>query len=157
MAIVSWRNKGKDIYSPFSEFETLQDEMNKLFNFSLGRWGDRTFDLLDNRWGPAIDISDSEDDITVKADIPGMDKKDINVTIHGDTLVLKGEKKTDNEVKEKGFIKTERFYGSFNRAIRLPSEVDSSKVKATYKEGVLELVLPKKEESKPKQITVDVQ
>ena len=156
MNLIPWRSRGRDAYNPFYEMESLQNEMNKLFDFSLGRWGDRQYGLLDSGWSPAIDIYDSKDNLMIKADIPGMDKKDIDITIQGDTLVLKGEKKTDNEVKEKGYVKTERFYGSFNRAVRLPAEVDSTKVKATYKEGVLELVLPKKEEAKPKQINVDV-
>jgi len=158
MALIPWRNRtGRDLYNPFTEMETLQNEMNRLFNFSLGRWDDRAHGLMEGHWNPAVDIYDSKDDILVKADIPGMKKDELDVTIQGDMLVLKGEKKSENEVKEKGHIKTERFYGSFNRAIRLPSGVDASKVKASYKDGVLELVLPKKEESKPKQITVDVQ
>jgi HSP20 family protein len=93
----------------------------------------------------------------VKADIPGLDKEDIDISVHGDTLTIKGEKKEEKESKDKGLVKTERFYGSFNRSLTLPSEVDAAKVKASYNNGVLELTLPKKEESKPKQIKIDVE
>jgi len=85
-----------------------------------------------------------------------MKKDEIEVSVHGDTLIIKGEKKQEKEVKEKDYVRTERFYGSFNRAIRLPAAVDAPKVNASYKNGVLELVLPKKEESKPKQLKIDI-
>ena len=86
----------------------------------------------------------------------GMKKDEIDVSVHGDTLIIKGEKKQEKEIKESDFVRTERYYGSFNRAIRLPSEVQADKVNAAYKNGVLELVLPKKEESKPKQLKIDI-
>jgi len=155
MALVPWRSQDAWL-NPFSELEQIQNEMNKLFNLSIGRWPDRTSGLMEGRWSPAIDVFDSKDNILVKADIPGMAKDDINVSVHGDTLVIKGEKKQESETKEKDFVRTERYYGSFHRAVSLPAEVDANKVSATYKNGVLELTLPKKEEAKPKEITIDV-
>lgn len=155
MQIVPWRKR--DAWQPFRELESLQSEMNKLFDLSLGRWPERTTGLMEGAWSPAVDVYDSKDNIMVKADIPGIKKEDIDVSVHGDILTIKGEKKQETETKEKGFIKTERFYGSFNRAVALPVEVDASKVKASYKGGVLELVLPKKEEAKPKQIKVEIE
>lgn len=141
---------------PFTGMVDLQDRINDLFNISLGRWfGDSEPETL-ARWIPAVDLVDSKDSLTVKADIPGMKKEDIDVSIHEGTLVLKGEKKSEEEKKEKGYVRTERFYGSFYRAISLPSSVDETKIKASYKDGVLELILPKKEEAKPKQIKIDV-
>lgn len=155
MALIPWRPR-EMWWDPFRDLEAIQNEMNKLFDSSLLRWGDRGVGLLEGAWSPAIDIYDSKDNIMVKADIPGMKKDEIHVSVHGDTLIIKGEKKQEKETKEKDFVRTERFYGSFNRAIRLPAEVDVSGVSASYKNGVLELVLPKKEESKPKQLKIDI-
>jgi HSP20 family protein len=156
MAIIPWRSE-KNAWQPFREVESLQNEVNKLFDFSLGRWPVRSMGLMEGAWSPAVDVFESKDNIMVKADIPGMEKKDIDISVHGDTLAIKGEKKEEAESKEKDYVKTERFYGSFNRALTLPSEVDADKVKASYKDGVLEIILPKKEEAKPKQIKVDVE
>ena len=155
MAIIPWKPK-ESWWDPFRDLETIQNEMNKLFDSSLVRFGDRNAGLLDGAWSPAIDVYDSKDNVMVKADIPGMSKDEIDVSVRNDTLMIKGEKKHEKETNEKDYVKTERFYGAFNRALRLPSEVDASRVEATYKNGVLELILPKKEESKPKQITIDV-
>ena len=154
MELIPW--KKRDAWRPFSELENLQSEMNRLFDFSLGRWPSRSMGLMEGAWSPAIDVFDSKENVMVKADIPGMKKEDIDISVHGDTLTIKGEKRSETETKDKGYVKTERFYGSFNRAIVLPSEVDTEKVKASYKEGVLEITLPKKEGAKPKQIKVDV-
>jgi len=155
MALIPWRPK-ESWWDPFRDLETIQNEMNKLFDSSLLRFGDRNVGLLDGAWSPAVDVYDSKDNVMVRADIPGMTKDEIDVSVRNDTLMIKGEKKQEKETKEKDFVRTERFYGSFNRAIRLPAAVDAAKVNASYKNGVLELVLPKKEESKPKQITIDV-
>lgn len=156
MNIIPWRNRN-NVWDSFRELEALQDEMNRLFNGSLGRWDNRQYGLLEGAWSPKVDVYDSKDNILVKADIPGMKKEDIDVSVHGDTLVIKGEKKIETEDKEKGSVKTERYYGSFNRALTLPTQVDTSKVSAAYKDGVLELTMPKKEEAKPKQINIDVE
>lgn len=155
MALIPWRPR-EDWWDPFTDLEKIQLEMNKLFNTSLARDGGRDAGLLDGAWSPAVDIYDSKENILVKADIPGLSKEDIEVTVHGDTLLIKGEKKQEKEVKEKNYVRTERFYGNFQRAIRLPAEVETNKVDATYKNGVLELVLPKSEKAKPKQIKLDI-
>ena len=155
MALIPWRPR-ETWWDPFRDLEAIQNEMNKMFNSSLVRWGDRDVGLLEGAWSPAIDIFDSKDNVMVKADIPGMKKDEIEVSVHGDTLIIKGEKKQEKEVKERDYVRTERFYGFFNRAMSLPAAVDASKVNATYKNGVLELVLPKKEESKSKQLKIDI-
>jgi len=155
MAIIPWRPK-ESWWDPFKDLEIIQNEMNRLFDSSLVRWGDRGTGLLDGVWGPAVDIYDSKDNIMVKADIPGMSKDEIDVSVRRDTLLIKGEKKQEKETKEEGFVRTERFYGAFSRAIRLPAEVDVAKVNASCKNGVLELVLPKKEEAKSKQLKIDI-
>ncbi len=154
MQIVPWRKR--DAWQPFREIESLQSEMNRLFDLSMGRWPLKSTGLMEGAWSPAVDVFDSKDTVVVKADIPGMKKEDIDISVHGDVLTIKGEKKGETRSEDKGFVKTERFYGSFNRALALPSEVDADKVKASYSGGVLEISLPKKEGSKPKQIKVDV-
>lgn len=155
MALIPW--KQREVWGdPFRELEQIQHEMNRLFNFSLERRTGRDAELWEGKWSPAVDVYDSKDTIVVKADLPGMNKDEIDVSVQDDTLIIKGEKKEEKEVKEKGYIRTERFSGSFSRVIALPSGVNTAKVAATYKNGVLELTLPKKEGAKPKQIKVDV-
>jgi HSP20 family protein len=112
---------------------------------------------LEGSWTPAVDVYDSKDDILVKADLPGLKKEDIEVTVEDNRLILKGEKKNGYEEESgKDFLKSERFYGSFYRALGLPVAVNAERVKAVYKDGVLELTLPKREEVKPKQIDIRV-
>jgi HSP20 family protein len=154
MALVPYR-KNDWFTDLFKEFGHLQREMNRLFDFPVDRpWGEST--LLGSQWSPAIDVYDSNDNILIKAELPGLKKDEINISVKNNSLVIQGEKKRDSEVKEENFYKTERFYGSFCRTIQLPSDVDVDKIDAKYKDGVLSLTLPKKEESKPKQITIDV-
>jgi HSP20 family protein len=145
-----------DYYNPFYELERLQNEINNLFDWSFGGVPSRSSGLLETGWAPAVDVYESKDDIKVKADLPGLKKEEIDITVQDNTVVLKGEKKQDNEIKEDDCIRTERFYGSFHRVITLPSAVDSGKAKAEYKDGILELTLPKREEAKPKQISVEI-
>jgi Molecular chaperone (small heat shock protein) len=155
MALIPW--KSREAWSdPFRELEQIQNTMNRLFDVSLGRHTGKELMAWDTEWDPAVDVYDSKDAIVVKADLPGVNKEDIDISVLNDTLVIKGEKKQEKEVKEKGSIRSERFYGSFQRAITLPGGVDTGKVTAAYKNGVLELTLPKKEDAKPKQIKVDV-
>jgi len=147
MNITPWR-KRELAEDPF---HLLSDEMDELFDFPLSR-----FALTEGNWAPAIDISDSKNHVVIKADIPGMTKEDIKVSVEEGALVIKGEKKAEHETKENNFVRIERSYGSFYRAIPLPKGVDAKNVNATYKDGVLELTLPKTEEAKPKQINVEV-
>lgn len=148
--------KSNSLWDQFKEMEQLQREMNRLFDFSLARLPGEDSTLSGGQWAPAIDVHDSKDNILVQADLPGLKKEEIEVTVENDTLVIKGEKKQEAEVKEKNHYRAERFYGSFFRSIVLPSAVDASKIDASYRDGVLKLVLPKKEEAKPKQIKIDV-
>lgn len=145
--------KHQGIRDPFMDLLDLQSHMNDLFDISLSRWP-----AVNGKERPslALDIYDGKDHFTVKADIPGMKKEDIEISIQEGVLTIRGEKKEETEKNEKGVLRTERFYGMFERSVALPSVVDEAKVKASYKDGVLELVIPKKEESKPKQIKIDV-
>lgn len=150
------RKRQDSALTPFADLENLQREMNRLFDFSLSRPGYDDTSLLGGQWGPAIDIYDSKDNLVVKADLPGLSKDEIDVSIQENILTISGEKKRESKVKEEDYFREERFYGSFHRAITLPTEVDRTKVQANFKDGVLELTLPKKEEAKPQQIKIDV-
>lgn len=154
MTLVPWKTP-EALFTPSQAMEDLWQEMNRYFNFPFrtglpGRMG-----LLEGAWSPAVDIFENRDNILVKAEIPGMEKEDLDVSVKDNVLVIKGEKKKESEVKEEGGVRSERYYGYFNRTLALPAYVDAANVKATYKNGVLELVLPKKEEAKSKQIKVE--
>jgi len=145
MDLIQWR--------PFREVSRLRNEMDRLWDDYFGP-GRRALRPLEEAWLPAVDVSETGDKITVKAEIPGMEAKDIEISMVGDTLTLKGEKKAEREEKEENYHMVERSYGSFSRTMKLPATVDADKVEATYKNGVLTVVLPKKEEVKPKAITI---
>jgi HSP20 family protein len=155
MALVPWRPK-ESWWDVFGDLDKFHTEVDRFFNLPLTKWADTDSGLLEGAWSPAVDIYDSKDSLLVRADMPGMKKDGIEVSVHKDTLLIKGEKKQEQEEKGKDFVRMERFYGSFNRAIRLPSDVDADKVQANYKDGVLELTLPKKEEAKPKQLKIEI-
>lgn len=106
---------------------------------------------------PAVDLFEEKDDIVVKAEIPGIDKDSINVNLSDHTLTIKGEKKKEEEVKEENYYRSERSYGSFVRTLELPKDVHADKVKATFKNGVLEVRMPKTEEAKAREIKVKVE
>ena len=108
----------------------------------------------EKEWAPAIEVLEKEDRFVVKAELPGIKEDEIEISVNDGTLTLKGEKKTEHEVREEHYRWTERSYGSFHRTISLPSNVDTEKIGATYQDGVLEIDLPKVAEIKPKRITV---
>ncbi|MHC4184095.1 MAG: Hsp20/alpha crystallin family protein [Planctomycetota bacterium] len=132
-------------------FSSFQEEVNKMLDNFFRRGNG-----FDMGWSPNIDITENDDNITVKAEIPGIDPKDIDISIAGETLTIKGEKKEEKENKGKHYHRVERSYGSFTRTIDLPTSVITDKVKAEDHHGVLEITLPKMEKSKAKKITVKV-
>ncbi len=132
-------------------FTSFQEEMNKMLDNFFGR--EAYFGM---GWSPNIDIAENEEVIIIKAEIPGIDPKDIDISIAGDTLTIKGEKKEEKENKGKHYHRVERSYGSFTRAIDLPAPVMTDKVKAEDHNGVLEITLPKMEKAKAKRITAKV-
>ena len=139
---------------PFREIAAMHDRMSRLFGDVYLRDEDTGFK---GTWTPVVDIYETEGhDLVVKAEVPGMSREDIEVTVEHNTLVLKGNKKFDSEVKEENYRRIERAYGTFHRSFTLPSTVDPSKVSADYKNGVLTVKLPFREEAKPRTITVDV-
>ena len=139
---------------PFREFAAMQDRMNRLFGNVYLRDEDTG---LRGTWVPAVDIFETDGhDLVVRAELPGIDREDIDVTVENSTLVLKGEKKFNAEVKEDQYRRIERPYGTFHRSFTLPNTVDTSKVSADFRNGVLTVKLPFREEAKPRTINVEV-
>jgi len=142
-------------WRPFRELATLRDEMDKMWDRFFGEWPNR--ELFRGAWAPSLDISETKNNYVVKAEVPGMDAKDIDISLSGDVLTVKGEKKQEQEEKDENYHRIERRYGSFSRSIRLPGEVQSDKIEAKYKNGILKLTLPKSEEAKKKEIKIKVE
>jgi len=136
-------------WEPFKELSSLRRQMDRLMDAFYEK---ESFENL--RFLPDLDVSETEDEIVVKADLPGIDEKDLRVTYSGNQLHIKGERKAEKEEKGKNFHTVERSSGNFERMIALPVEVEAEKVKAKYKKGVLEIHLPKKAESKAKAIPI---
>jgi HSP20 family protein len=148
MAIVRWTD-------PFREFAQLQDRLNRAFSDAYGRHDDGL--LTSGSWVPPVDIYQNGDhELVLKAELPDMTREDIELTVDKGTLTIKGEKKFASDVKEEQFHRVERRYGTFSRSFALPPTVDTAKVGAEYKNGVLTVRLPLREEAKPRQIKVDV-
>lgn len=151
MAIVRWE--------PFRDMVGIQERMNRLFDEAFRgtpRAGSEDDWALGGSWAPAVDIYEQGGDIVLKAELPGVDPKNADIRVENNTLTLRGERKLDNEIKRENYHRVERAYGTFSRSFTLPSVVDTDKIKAEYKDGVLLVTLPKREEAKPKQITVTV-
>jgi HSP20 family protein len=149
MAIVRWLD-------PFRDLSTIQERMNQIFEDALARNRGREEGLRSGMWTPAVDIYENADSVVVKAELPGVEKDQISVEVKDGILSLRGERKFEKEVKEDSYHRIERAYGSFQRSFSLPVSVDQEKVTAKFKDGVLEVKLPKKEQAKPKQIKVNV-
>ena len=142
-------------WNPWPEMRRFHDRFNRLFN-EVGlptNWSEDNLTL--SSWNPAVDVYESNGNIVLKAELPGVDKKDISVDVKGRVLTLKGERSSDKEVKEENFYRKESFSGTFQRTFTLPMEVDPEKIKAEYKDGVLKIEVPKPEAEKPKQITIN--
>jgi HSP20 family protein len=133
---------------------SFQEEMNRMIDRFLRGWEEPGVEV--GVWEPPIDLSESTDKVFVKVEVPGINPKDINISIQENILLLRGEKKEEREEKEKTYYCRERSSGSFSRAIDLPSSVNPDKINAEYKNGVLEITMEKKEAVKPKQIPVKV-
>lgn len=150
-------------WRPFTEMARWEREMEDMFDDFFGR---RLRPILDERWWgprtaalatPAVDLYEEKDEIVAKVELPGMSKEDIEVNLADRHLTIKGEKKKEEEVKEKNFYRCERSYGSFSRSMELPADVQMEKARASFKNGVLEVHLPKTEEAKKKEAKVKVE
>ena len=143
-------------WEPFREFSTLQDRMNRLFGGISHQPGSTDEGLTAGPWTPQVDVYETNDSIVLKADLPGMSQNDVEISVEGNMLTVKGERKFEKEVSEKEYYRMERSYGTFTRSFTLPPTVDSDKIDAAFAQGVLKITLPKREESKPKQIKVKI-
>jgi HSP20 family protein len=139
---------------PIHDSFGLRNRIHRLFSDSFLPMFDSDDGLALSNWKPAVDVYDDDKSIVVKAEMPGVDKKNIDISVKDGVLTLTGERSTDNETKEKDIYYRERVYGKFQRSFRLPGEVNPDSIKADYKDGVLKVEIPKPEKSKPKQITV---
>ena len=140
-------------WEPFRGASTLQEQVNRLFNDVLDRSSEES-NLTS--WAPAVDIYETAQDLVVKADLPDVDAKDLNIRVENNILTIRGDRKFEKKVAEENYLRVERAYGAFSRSFSLANTVNSEAIKADYQDGVLTLTIPKREEAKPKQIKVNV-
>jgi len=145
---------GMTRWEPFRGLNSLQEQVNRLFQDNFPRSRSSQAELAS--WAPAVDIYETENELVVKADLPDVQEKDIDVRVENNTLTIRGERKFSNEVHEDNYLRIERAYGTFTRSFSLPNTVDTEAIKAEYRNGVLSVRMPKREESKPKQIKISV-
>ena len=154
MAMQRWRPFGNvERWDPFRDLGDVQTEMNRLFdNWSGGQAGPG-----ERMWLPAVDVHETKDEFMLTLDIPGVTEKDVNISITGDLLTVKGERRFERDGGEGNtYHRVERLYGKFERSVQLPTMVQTDKVKASYRDGVLTVKLPKAEEVKPREIKIDL-
>ncbi len=146
MAVIRW--------DPFRDLNTLQDRMNRLFE-EANRGGRADEPTATTSWSPSVDVFETEESIVVKAEVPGVDPKEIELSLENNVLTLKGDRRFEKETKDENYHRIERSYGGFSRSFSIPALVEEAAIKADYKEGVLTIVLPKTEKARPKQIQID--
>ncbi len=138
-------------WDPFRNLSGLQEQVNRLFDSGLrGRSDESAL----TTWAPSVDIYETENELVLKADLPEVAEKDIDIHIENNMLTVRGERKFEQKVKEENYLRVERSYGSFSRSFSLPNTVDTDAIKAEYKNGVLTVTMPKRAESKPKQVKI---
>jgi len=140
-------------WDSYSGLSNLQEQVNRLFEGTFPRRADQS---ALTSWAPAVDIYETENELVVKADLPDVNEKDIDVRVENNTLTVRGERKFDEKTEKDNYLRVERTYGSFSRSFSLPNTVNNEAIKADYKNGVLTVTLPKRAESKPKQVKVNV-
>jgi len=140
-------------WDPIHNFSSLQEQVNRLFEGTFPSRGDESTLTTGS---PSVDVYETENDLVIKADLPGMNEKDLDVRVENNLLTIRGERKFEQEVKEENYLRVERAFGSFSRSFSLPDTVSTEAIKAEYKDGVLSLTLPKHAESKPKQVKISV-
>jgi HSP20 family protein len=145
MAIIKW--------DPFRDMITLRDRMNRLFE-DMPTFRGEEKDLAASAWAPAVDIYETENEVVLTAEIPGVDEKDIEIKVEDNTLTLRGERKFEKETKEENYHRIERAYGSFFRSFTLPTYVDHDKIEAEHENGVLKIHMPKRAELKPRKVKI---
>lgn len=145
MAVIRW--------DPFRDLVTLREKMNRLFEDAFTSRGEEK-DMLATTWAPSVDIYETESELILTAEVPGLDEKDIEVKIEDNTLSMKGERKLEKETKEENYHRIERSYGSFYRSFTLPRNIDQDRINAEHENGILKITMPKKPELKPKKVKI---
>ena len=138
-------------WEPMRELNTLQTEMNRLFN---NFFDDEGGNAERRRWAPAVDLLEREDSLVLRADLPGLKEEDVQIEVRDNVLTISGERRAEFEDSEQGYYRIERAYGNFSRSLSLPDGVDADKIEAHFEDGVLEVKIPKPEERKPKRISI---
>ncbi len=140
-------------WDPFRDLATLRERMNRLFEEAYTSRGEKK-DMVASTWNPSVDIYETENELVLKAELPGVDEDDIEIKIEDSTLTLKGDRKFEKETKEENYHRIERSYGSFYRSFTLPRNIDQDKIKAESETGILKITMPKKAELKPKKVKI---
>ncbi len=148
MAITRW--------DPFKDLISLREKMNRLFEDSMLRSHADDQDFSVGAWKPAVDIYETADKMVLVADLPGINQDDIELKIENNLLTIRGEREMDKEITQEDFHRIERAYGPFSRSFTLPATIDIEKIKAEHRNGILQVILPKKEETKAKKIKIDL-
>lgn len=149
MALIRWE--------PVRELNTLQSEMNRLFNtlFDTPPADGGTVGTL-RRWIPAMDLVETDDEFVLRADLPGLSEQDVNIELEDNVLTISGERKSEHEQRREGYYRVERASGAFSRSLTLPEGIDADSIKASFDKGVLEVRIPKPEERKPRKVAISV-
>ena len=148
MALIRWE--------PARELNSLQNEMNRLFNTFFDTPLPNGGAVGQRRWLPAMDLVETEDDFVLRADLPGLSEEDVNIELEDNVLTISGQRNSEHEVNKEGFHRVERAYGSFTRSLTLPEGVNADAIKASFDRGVLEIRIPKPEERKPRKVAISV-
>ena len=154
MKLTRWQSPSTLSWPSFGRLSDLRDEIDRLFDLPAA--GEAGTSPWMSGWTPALDVYEDKNQFLVKAELPGMKKEDIDVSLHNGSLTLSGERKSEQESKDEGVYRSERYFGRFQRTVDLPTTVQEDNVKAEYHEGILSIALPKTEQAKPKQISVSV-
>ncbi|MCU0771445.1 MAG: Hsp20/alpha crystallin family protein [Verrucomicrobia bacterium] len=154
MKITRWQRPSTMTWPSLGRLSDLRNEIDRLFDLPLAGWTETSPWM--SGWTPALDVYEDKDQFVVKAELPGMKKDEIEVTFQNGSLTISGERRSEEERKEEGVYRSERYFGRFQRTVDLPTAVAEDKVKAEYRDGILNITLPKTEQAKPKQISVSV-
>ena len=148
MAVIRWE--------PARELQAIQQEMNRLFGSAFDAQGTTTNGGLGNRWIPPMDLVEDDEHFVVRADLPGIEEKDVNVELQDNVLTISGERKSEIDQRNEGYHRIERAHGTFVRSLTLPEGIDADGLKAKFANGVLELRIPKPEQRKPRKVAINV-
>jgi len=153
MTLLRWQRPEVPHWSPFRHLSNLREEIDRLFESPMAELTQSSHQFLSG-WMPAVDVYEDKDNLHLKAELPGVNKQDIQISVHEGVLTLSGERKPDEKYKDADVYRSERCLGRFQRTLTLPAQVNPDAIKATYKDGILTVLLPKAEASKPKHIEI---